>query len=207
MALSNYTELQASIASWMERDNLSAVIPDFIALAEAEMNTVIRARQNTAMASITVAPVTGYADLPADFRQVRTIRLTNSPTFDLESVSIDRMSELLSIEAQAGQPEAYAIDGERIRFYPTPSSDVPAVMHYYALIPALSDTTATNWVLKQYPTVYLNGALKYGFAYHDDTENETKYAAKFNAALEALVREGAEQYGDSATMLLEATTP
>lgn len=207
MALSNYTELQASIANWMERDNLSAVIPDFIALAEAEMNTIIRARQNTAMANITIAPVTGYADLPADFRQVRTIRLTNSPTYDLESVSIDRMSELLAIVAQAGQPEAYAIDGERARFYPTPSSDVPAIMHYYALIPALSDTTATNWVLRQYPNVYLNGALKYGFAYHDDTENETKYAAKFNAALEALVQEGVEQYGDSATMLLEATTP
>ena len=32
MSLTTYTELKASIADWLLRDDLTAVIPDFIAL-------------------------------------------------------------------------------------------------------------------------------------------------------------------------------
>ena len=38
MALSNYTELQASIADTLNRDDLTAVIPDFVRLAEAPVS-------------------------------------------------------------------------------------------------------------------------------------------------------------------------
>ena len=34
MAITNYTQLQSSIASWLLRDDLTAVIPDFITLAD-----------------------------------------------------------------------------------------------------------------------------------------------------------------------------
>jgi len=34
MALSNFTELKSSIANWIHRNDLSAVIPDFITLAD-----------------------------------------------------------------------------------------------------------------------------------------------------------------------------
>ena len=37
MPLSNYTELQASIADTLNRDDLTNQIPDFIRLAEAQL--------------------------------------------------------------------------------------------------------------------------------------------------------------------------
>ena len=37
MALTTYSELQAAVASWLHRDDLTAQIPDFIRLAEADM--------------------------------------------------------------------------------------------------------------------------------------------------------------------------
>ena len=42
MALSNYTELKASIADFLNRDDLTSVIPDFITLAESQINRDIR---------------------------------------------------------------------------------------------------------------------------------------------------------------------
>ena len=42
MALGNYTELQASIADFLNRSDLTLVIPDFITMAEADMNRTLR---------------------------------------------------------------------------------------------------------------------------------------------------------------------
>lgn len=206
MALSTYAELQTSIASWMVRDDIATIIPDFIALAEADMNAVIRARQNTTYATVTFAS-TGYASLPTGYRAPRTMRLSGSPGYDLESVTLDRMAELLASSSVAGNPEAFAVDGENFRCYPTPSSDTDAICHYYRTVPALADDNTSNWVLAGHPHVYLFGALAHGFAWHDDTENESKFRAKFERAMQRLNGEGQDVLGDSATMLMEATTP
>ena len=42
MALTTYTGLKASIADFLNRDDLTSVIPDFVALAEAQINRDIR---------------------------------------------------------------------------------------------------------------------------------------------------------------------
>ncbi|MED5549871.1 MAG: hypothetical protein VX529_10990 [Pseudomonadota bacterium] len=206
MALSSYAELQASVADWLSLSNATTQIVDFIALAEADMNTTIRARQNTAYATVTFAS-TGLASLPEGYRSARTLRLSGSPGYDLESVSLDRMSELLAGAGAGGNPEAFAVDGDSFRCFPTPSADTDTICHYYRTIPALADDNTSNWVLAGYPQVYLFGALAHGFGWHDDTENERKYRTKFEDAMKRLNAEGREAYGDSATMLMEATTP
>ena len=38
MALGTFTELKDAIADWLDRSDLTARIPDFIALAEARIN-------------------------------------------------------------------------------------------------------------------------------------------------------------------------
>lgn len=206
MALSTYAELQASVADWLDRDDATTQIVDFIALAESDMNARIRSRRNTASATVTFA-ATGLAPLPDGFRQVKTIRLSDSPNYDLESVSLDRIAELLAYNTEGGNPEAFAVDGSNFRAYPTPSTSVDALCHYYRTIPALSDANTTNWVLDNFPNAYLYGALAHGFGWFDDDRNQAKYLAKFGSALEAINAEGRDLYGDSATMLMEATTP
>ena len=42
MTITNYTNLKAAIADWLLRDDLTAVIPSFIALAETQMQREIR---------------------------------------------------------------------------------------------------------------------------------------------------------------------
>ena len=45
MALTTYTELKASLADWLNRTDLTAAIPDFITLAESQMERQLRLRQ------------------------------------------------------------------------------------------------------------------------------------------------------------------
>ena len=65
MALTNYTELKASIADFLNRDDLTAVIPDFITLAESGMNREVRHwRMETRKTAVLD---TQYTALPTDF--------------------------------------------------------------------------------------------------------------------------------------------
>ena len=45
MALTTYTELKASLADWLNRSDLTTTIPDFISLAEAQIERQLRTRQ------------------------------------------------------------------------------------------------------------------------------------------------------------------
>ena len=42
MALASYSDLTSSIADWLNRDDLTNVIPDFVKLAETQLNREIR---------------------------------------------------------------------------------------------------------------------------------------------------------------------
>ena len=45
MALTTYTELKTSLADWLYRSDLASVIPDFISLAESQVERQLRTRQ------------------------------------------------------------------------------------------------------------------------------------------------------------------
>ena len=81
MALSNYTELQASIADFLNRSDLSSVIPDFITMCEAEFNRTLRIRD---MVKRSRAPITSqYVKLPSDFMGMKNIDLLTDPMIPL----------------------------------------------------------------------------------------------------------------------------
>ena len=42
MAIGTYSELQTAVANWLDRDDLTDRIQEFIALAEARMNRILR---------------------------------------------------------------------------------------------------------------------------------------------------------------------
>ena len=42
MAITTYDELKTSVADFLNRDDLTSVIPDFITMAEADLNRNVR---------------------------------------------------------------------------------------------------------------------------------------------------------------------
>ena len=69
MALSNYGELKTSIATLLNRSDLTTAIPDFIAMLEAQVNRDVRFRNRRQEASASLTFSCGYATLPADFME------------------------------------------------------------------------------------------------------------------------------------------
>ncbi len=53
MALSTFSDLKTAVANYLNRDDLTNVIPDFITLTENRINRELRARANVSRVNTT----------------------------------------------------------------------------------------------------------------------------------------------------------
>ena len=182
MALSNYTELQASVADFLNRSDLTDVIPDFIRMTEAELNRVLRTRE---MSVRTRAPVSGqYVKLPVDFLGMRNIVLLTEPVTVLEYRNLQNLDAHRAADS-TGKPLFYSIMQNNIEFAPVPDSEYTLEIVYYQSLPALADNT-TNWLLDAHPDIYLYGSLMQSAPYLQADERISIWAGKFQQILEQL---------------------
>lgn len=158
MAIADFTDLKASIADFMNRQDATSAIPSFITLGEAEMNRKLRVRQMVARATATLSDE--FESVPADFCGELALTLDNTPTIQLEFCDADKINfEKSRRSTLTGTPEIYSIQGDDLQLFPAPTSFWTARMVYYRTIPALSDSRLTNWLLTKYPDAYLYGSL------------------------------------------------
>lgn len=157
----DYDWLKAAIASWLHRSGsaeLTLRIPDFIMLAESEINTAMRLRLDEVDMPLTLLATKRTIALPAMYQE--PIRL--------DLVFVGRDNETLKyqtpnqmrIETQTGaayQPQFWTVNGANIEF--------PAVAdrNYSVLFRMLQGydiaSTTTNSLLTAYPGIYLYGSL------------------------------------------------
>ena len=181
MALSNFAELQASIATWVDHDGLDASIPDFIAMAESNFARDIRHRSMVTTTDLTIS--TRYTDLPADHLQ--TMRLDCNGKRMLAR-STDDLTEKRYTGSAAGEPCLFAPFGTSIEVYPTPDSSYTGVLHYYAKLPALADDNTSNWLLAAAPDVYLYGSLIHSAPFLQEDARLNTWAGMYAAAVKNL---------------------
>ena len=97
---------------------------------------------------------------------------------------------------QAGQPAAYALENRRIVVAPV--GDAPLTMLYYALIPFLTDVNQSNWLLVEYPDLYLHQVLAILFAKIGDTDRAATNLSIATALIECANAAGrAARWGSS----------
>ena len=158
MAISTYTELQTAVANWLDRDDMSARIPEFIALTEARFNRILRIRaMETEAEQATSAGVRTYS-LPTDYRQMRTVHLTTNPITAMSYITPEIMDRIWAGSTQ-GKPTTYTIKGGNIYVGPAPDVIYTIKFLYYKKIPALTALAPTNDILTDAPDVYLYGSL------------------------------------------------
>ncbi len=159
MAISNYTELQTAVANWLDRDDLSARIPEFISLCEARFNRTLRIRaMETLDESVDTVAGTSTIALPTGYIQMRDIHLIADPLVQLQYVTPEIYNRIYA-GSSSGKPQVYTIIANNIKFGPTPDVVYDVSMLYYKKFDALSDSSPTNWVITNAPDVYLYGAL------------------------------------------------
>lgn len=176
MAIANYTDLQASIANWLNRADLTAMIPDLVTLAEATLNRVMR---NTRMvASATVTPTAATVAVPTDMLEPVYMYITSS-AIPLEQVSPEQLISLRRSRLRtAGTPAFFSVIGRNFHFGPAASGSTPMTLEYYQSLPPLA-SSATNWLLTYNPDLYLYTCLMHAAPFL----REDQRVAVFNSML------------------------
>jgi len=188
VALGTYSELQASVADFLERGDLTAVIPDFIKLAEADINSQFNLRDGDQNTALTTVPGSRFVALPAGYREAQNfwIEWTYGRGDPLRFV----LPELLITYSAPGRPLTWCIDGTNIAFE-RPVDQAYSVTLRTSGAVQLSDAAPTNLLLTNYPNVYLYGALREAATYLKDTEALQIWSAKFEEAItKAKAKEG-----------------
>lgn len=167
-AITSLNELVAEIRDEMDDSGYSTdKIYRAIGRAEAFFNRELRVPQMETEYQFGVTAET--TDLPFDFLQMRAIYQEGSPDSPLRSMAPDGLRRLY--RGTAGTPAAYAIEGRRIIIAPVGNASL--TMLYYAKIPALNEDGPTNWLLVDYPDLYLHYVLSILFAKTGDRERAT----------------------------------
>lgn len=156
MSIGTYSELQTAVANWLSDSSLTSRITEGIVLAEAKMNRYLRVKDMvTKDASFSI---TGeYVAVPSNFGGVKTFYLNTS-----DKAVLDFMPDALitnTYPSGTGQPRVYNVQGTNFRFGPPPDATYTATLVYWLLVPALSVSNTTNWMLTSNPDAYLYGTL------------------------------------------------
>lgn len=185
MAISNYSELKSALGDWLNRSDLTSVIPTFISLAEAQMERVLRTRQMIVRANATID--TKYGAVPGDFLEVKSFKLTStSPPQPLQFETMDALDNKDATNTSTGKPLYFSVVGNQFRVHPSPDSNYTAELTYYAQLSKLSDSNTTNWLLTDSPDVYLYGALIQAAPYLQDDARINVWSGLYAAGVEAV---------------------
>lgn len=182
MAISTYAELQSSIADWLNRSDLTAVIPDFIRLAEAELTRNLRHRKMITRSDANI--IDEFTQTPDDWMQTVNLILKTDPILQLQYMTPSRLNEERELSLAVGKPSKYTMIGTEIRVYPPPDGTYAAELVYYAQVPALSDDNTTNWVLNLAPDIYLYGSLVQSAPYLEDDARLSVWSALYQKRIE-----------------------
>lgn len=188
MSITNYSELQASVASWLHRQDLSAVIPDFITLAEARLQGDLESRSMEARTTLTCVPGTTvdarYVALPTDMLEMKRLTLMTEPAVVLEYKSPDQLVDDSSYLLSASVPRCFTVIGGNLELAPPPDSAYSLELVYIQKIPALSVSNTTNWLLTANPNAYLFGSLLASIAYTQDESRQALWEQKYQQAIQ-----------------------
>ena len=187
MALSNFTALKASIADFLNRDDLTAVIPDFISLAEAQINRDVRHWKMEARSSGQQSSADEYMQIPADWVETIRLHLTGTGTAAVYLISRDAMADKRQKnEDVSGTVMSSTHADAQFQLYPTPSADTDFELLYIQKLDALSVTNSDNWRLLEAPDVYLYGALLHSAPYLAEDQRVAIWAQMYSAAVQRL---------------------
>jgi hypothetical protein len=187
MAITNYGELKSAVADFLNRSDLTSVIPTFIDFAEAEFNRSFRIRQMIARAEAVID--SRFSAVPADFLEAKDLAIvTGNPVTPLQFVTQQETAQLRNTTiTSAGKPRYFSVVGDQFEFLPTPDTEYSLEMTYYANITPLASDSDTNWLLTDYPDVYLYTSLMHSAPYLKDDERIGIWANLAKKAKEELV--------------------
>ena len=204
MALITYDDLTATIAAYLNRTDLTAVIPDFIRLSEGRIQRTVRAFSTRAASiNLPLSSTTGATGLYPSLAGVTNVEfvglvvvdnnLVFNPLTPLQQVSEADLWAMHTTVPLTGEPTHFAITGQSLTVYPFPNvpKDSLGVDSSYMLTISISGPTAlvavpisasnyaSNPLWTEHPDLYLYGALCEASAYLQEDERIAVWESRF----------------------------
>jgi len=183
MAIGTFAQLKTATANWLDRSDLTSRIPEFITLAEARFNRVLRIRDMEAVStSISTVAGTREYSLPTRFVQMKEFHLTTDPLTPLSYITPEMMTRMQAGSSKS-KPQVFTIIADNVRLGPNPDAVYTTSMLYYQAFAALSDAATTNDMLTNNPDVYLYGTLLEAEPFIMNDERVPLWLAAFEKAV------------------------
>lgn len=198
--ITNYTTLQSTIADYLNRADLTAQIPTFIQLAEADFNTRLRTREMIVRAEAQSS--NEYVQLPADWLEAINLHIVDGAQ-PLRFVTLDE-ADYINKQQIFTNVAAYSLMNGAIELIPAPGANIDIEMIYYGKITPLSSQVATNWLLTKAPDVYLYGSLLHAQPFLMDDQRMPVFAALYNSRVEALNEESMKSTHSGSPLIARA---
>jgi hypothetical protein len=180
MSLSTYADLKSAIATWVNRSDLTSVIPDFVVLTESDLRNDVRVQAMEQFASGTLTGET--LAHPSRFIFARRLVVGGVP---FNYVSVERYQDLSYARAE---DRVFTSIGQNLYILNGQAGDDYSLIYTQAFA-ALSADGDTNWLLTYAPDVYLFGACKHAATYLASQTDEVRFTSLYNAAVARVSRQ------------------
>jgi hypothetical protein len=183
----DYTSLQTAILAWLARASDADLVtqaPTFIQLFEASIkgNPLFRVREEEQLDTDTMSGQT-YA-LPTGFLEARSLKLNTNPYQFLDYVTPGVFWQTYPSN-YTGRPKVFTIEASNLLFGPSPDSAY-TFDFLYLKFTGLSAGSPTNWLILNYPNIYLWGSLIEAADYIDNDRQIAKWKARLDEAISRL---------------------
>jgi hypothetical protein len=187
MSIANYSDLQTTVANYLHRADLTSVIPDFITLAEAKLNRVLRLR---AMENVATGTVSSTVALPTGFIEMRSLTVSSGGnTSPIPYVTPE------NITSTSDAPLSYSIVGDNIYFLPSTSGYTYTLTYFKKFDPLSS---GVNWLITNAPDAYVYGTLLEAAPYLKDDARANLWLSALQQVVTQLVSaNNDDRYGSS----------
>lgn len=183
---SDYQSLCNAVADELNRQDLTASIPNFVALGNTRASRdLANLRHQGSILEQVMNLTSAWTTLPSNFISVYMAQLTATKVY-LQYVSPDEMKALQASGQTTGVTTYFTIIGDGLMVYPAPTTSTPLQVDvwYYASLPPLDATATSHWALTRYPDLFFYGSLVHSAPYLKADERlqtwEAAYRSIFN---------------------------
>ena len=182
----DFATLQATVASYLARGDLTDQIPEFIRLAQDRLSRDLYIRQTLKVATTKTTAGDSTVELPSDFVAMKDIHI--SSTNPIQTITFQSTSNFFrnSRATASGLPTFYTLLGSEFQFAPIPDKDYTLKMVYYHKPPYLSDTVSSNLWLATTPDLLLYAALGEAEPFLMNDERIATWASLYDRGVNSL---------------------
>lgn len=205
MALDTYANFSTAIGDWEERTFTTAQTDELILLAEANANQRL-AQDFRRRASATVnTDASGVGTLPSSFIGMTSLTRDVLGSGALKQVSYAALIDRNPYEVSDDAAVFALTSATTLIVSPVTDDDFLAV--YSTVVPALTSSNTTNWLLTLAPTYYLFACQSYAAAKFKAYDEAAMLMKDANAVLDQIVSQGNVAEYANAEMTLPGTYP